>query len=146
MNMIRFFSLFIIFFIAFASIGQTREEARKAVIDDIALSKKSLPITQSGLTVVDMEIRGNAFITYYIVDDKELDFDAYIKEMQSNKTAIFAQTARNHPMFAKNLVLSRLNMAMVIKSKNTGKTEVVTLLSNELKDALIKEIKRSQKR
>ena len=141
---IRIALLITLFFVVTISLGQTREEARKAVIDDVALIKKSLPVTQSNITIVDMEIKGNGYITYYVIDDRKMDFNAYVRNLKSNKTESFIQTARNHPVFAKNIVLSGLNMAMVVKAKNSGKTEIISLMSNELKNALLDYIRSTQ--
>ena len=144
MKYIRVVLLITLLSVVTLSFGQTREEARKAVIDDVALTKKSLPVTQSNITIVDMEIKGNGYITYYVLDDKKVDFNAYVRNLKSNKTGSFIQTAKNHPVFAKNLVLSGLNMAMVVKAKNSGKTEIITLMSNELKKALLDYIRSTQ--
>lgn len=143
-HIIRIALLISMFFVAPHSFGQTKEEARKAVVDDVTITKKSLPVTQSNITIVDMEIKGNAYITYYVIDDRIIDFNAYVRNLKSNKTESFIQTAKSHPIFAKNLVLSGLNMAMVVKAKNTGKTDVVTLMSNELKKTLLDYIRSTQ--
>ena len=144
MKHIRIVLLMAFFSFVTASYGQTREKAKKAVIDDVALSKKSLPYTKTYLTIVDMEIKGNAYITYYVVDDKETDYNEYMRNLRKHKTDSFVQTAKNHPMFARNLVVAGLNMVMVIKAKSSGKTESVTLMSNELKNALLDYIKSTQ--
>lgn len=141
---IRIALLITFFSIVTLSFGQTREGARRAVIDDVALTKKSLPVTQSNITIVDMEIKGNGYLTYYIIDDGKMDFNAYVRNLKSNKTEYFIQTAKNRPVFAKNLVLSGLNMAMVVKAKKSGKTEVITIMSNELKNALLDYIRSTQ--
>lgn len=135
--------LFILIFVTTCSFCQTKEEALKSVIDDIALTKKSLPITQSCVTIMDMEVKGNGYITYYVIDDREIDFNTYVKNLETNKAVSFLQTARNHPLFAKNLVLSGLNMVMVIKAKYSKNTRVITMMANELKDVLMSEVKRT---
>jgi hypothetical protein len=144
MRHIRILLFLVLPLVASISLGQTKEEARRLVIEDVAQTKKSLPFTQLNVTIIDMEVKGNGYITYYVVDDRKIDFNMHIKNLESNKTESFIQTARNHPMFAKNLVLSGLNMAMVIKAKYSGKTEVVTLMSNELKKALLDYIRSTQ--
>lgn len=119
--------------------SQTREEARKNIIDDITMSKKSLPFTESFLTITNIEVKGNDLFTYYFVDDRAIDFNAYVRNMKSNKKTTFLQTARNRPRYAYNLVVARLNMAVVIKAKYSGKSETIIWTADELKNILLEE-------
>lgn len=118
---------------------ETMERARRTVKENVESTRKTLPITQAGFTFTDVYIKDNAFTSYFVIDDNELNFDDYINHIEKYNSYYFLQSTGHNPEFVNNLLLSGYDWTLILKAKNSGKEKKLTLLAKELREAVNKE-------
>lgn len=112
-------------------------EARKIVQQDIESTNKKLPITEAGFSLTQMEIKDNALVAYFEIDENELNFEDYIRHLERNKGAYFMQSTGHNPIFMKNMLLSDYDWTLILKAKQSGKTKKISMSADELEEAVI---------
>lgn len=115
-------------------VSKTAKEARKLIQKEVESTNQKLPITEAGFTFVFLEIKDNALVAHFSIDENELNFDDYIQHLDKYKSTYFKQSTGHNPNFVNNLLASEYGWTLVLSGMYSGKTETITLSAKELQD------------
>lgn len=113
------------------------ENARIVLPELVSFISQGLPITREGMTLNSMEIKDNSVIVSYVIDEKIMNFNEVINDIENNGIEFFKLANGNNEQIIKNIVAAEYDYAIEFKASNSGKTKWVTLLASELKDVSV---------
>ena len=113
------------------------EDARKVLPELVALINQGLPVTREGMTMNSMEIKDNAVIVSYVLDETKMDFDKATNDIIEDGLEFFQLANANNKQIMRNIILAEYDYSVEFKASKSGKVKWLTLLASELKDVSI---------
>lgn len=114
------------------------EDARKVLPELVALINQGLPVTREGMTMNSMEIKDNAVVVSYVIDETKMNFDEVTNGIINEGLEFFQLANANNKQMINNIITAEYDYSVEFKASKSGKVKWLTLLANELKDAYIK--------
>ena len=113
---------------------QVQNEALAALKQELEQANKQLPMSIAYFTMQRMEIVGNDYAVYMNVDEKQIDLDEYVNDMNKNKSSVLTLVSGNHENFSDLLVKTGLNLKFVVSGNLSKRQKEVFLSSEDIKD------------
>ncbi len=108
-------------------------DARKILPELVALINQGLPISREGMTMNSLEIKNNAVVLSLIIDEKIIDYDKVINDINTNRLDFFQKINANNQQIINNIISAEYDYIVDIKASPSGKNKGFTISANELK-------------
>lgn len=130
----KIFLLFVLSLSSLLSFGQTKSEAIAALQMSVQMANTYLPQSLGVFSIDKLEIQGDDYLYYATIDETQVNFDDYIKQMQEPQTrsALLSIAMSENEQVANIFKASGLNIVFVCKGAQSQRQHRIVFSAEDI--------------